>query len=298
MSELPGKAYDSNMFEVFEYVGADGKPLRYGKLSNPEKSASGKAMLFLPGLGGSVKGAVHFLEQLLPRYDVIYGPDLRGFGLNPLETPLYNAQIIQQDIEAFYQRIIAPNHHAELTLCGISLGGVLATSFAVQHPEYFQKLILLAPAYKPHPKSFSLSYTVRNILAHLILGRRARTQLPYDLTSVTRNEAILNDPQYLNFPSLLLTPGFLLGVRALCVQAMRDVPRITLPTMMVVPGEDIVCDPDAMRKAFYNLSPDTTKVLKEYPDFYHDVLFEAGHSDIAQEVLSWFPVSTSAESIS
>lgn len=275
------------MFQVHEYQGADGKPLRYGKLVNPERPATGKALLFVPGLGGSVKGALHFLEQLLPEYSPIYGPDLRGFGLNPLDVPLHKADIVVEDLEAFYRQVIVPENHAELMLCGISLGGVISTSLAARYPERYKALVLLAPAYRPHPQSFSLAYTLRSMMAFLLKGKHARTRLPYGVTALTRNEAILSDPQYTENPPLELNPGFLLGVRTLCNRAMADAAKLTLPTMVVVPGQDIVCDPKAMRQAFEKIPASTSKLCKEYPDFYHDVLFETGHSDIAQEILSW-----------
>jgi alpha-beta hydrolase superfamily lysophospholipase len=277
------------MFQIHEYSGADGNPLRYGKLTNPNQpTQGGKAMLFVPGLGGSVKGALSFLEQLLPEYSPIYGPDLRGFGLNLLETdPLTSAKIVSKDLEAFYQQVIAPQQHSELVLCGLSLGGVLSTLLAARHPDRFSRLILLAPAYRPHRKTFSLSYTVRNTLAYLIKGSKARTQLPYGLQEITSNPDVLSDPQYTSFPPLVLSPGFLLGVRDFCNQAFSEIRRIQIPTLMVIPGQDIVCDPDAMRKAFDRIPQTTPKLCKEYPDFYHDVLFEAGHSEIAQEILGW-----------
>jgi alpha-beta hydrolase superfamily lysophospholipase len=277
------------MFEVHEYQGADGAPLQYGKiLAASGRASKGKAMLFIPGLGGSVKGALDFLEQLSDEYNPIYGPDLRGFGLNLLEkNPLTSAKIILKDLEAFYQQVIVPAEHTELALCGLSLGGVLATLLACRYPERFSKLTLLAPAYRPHRKTFTLGYTIRNTLAFMIQGGKARTQLPYGLAEITSNAAILSDPQYTTVPPLVLSPGFLLGVRDLCNQAFSEIRQLQVPTLMVIPGQDIVCDPDAMRKAYERIPTTTPKLCREYPDFYHDVLFEEGHSDIAQALLGW-----------
>jgi alpha-beta hydrolase superfamily lysophospholipase len=277
------------MLQIHEYQGADGDPLRYGKIVEASgQVASSKALLFIPGLGGSVKGALEFLEKLSPDYNPIYGPDLRGFGLNLLEeNPLTSAKIILEDLEAFYQQVIVPAQHTELVLCGLSLGGVLATLLACRYPERFSKLVLLAPAYRPHGKTFTLGYTIRNTLAFLIQGGKARTQLPYGLPEITSNAAVLNDPQYAELPPLVLSPGFLLGVRDLCNQAFSEIRRLQVPTLMVIPGQDIVCDPDAMRKAYARIPATTPKLCKEYPDFYHDVLFEAGHGDIAQALLGW-----------
>ena len=261
--------------------------MRAGRLTTAGTNGADRAMLFIPGLGGSVKGALDFLEQLQPAYGTIYGPDLRGFGLNPLETPLNGAGMLLPDLDAFYQQVIAPAGHQELALCGISLGGVLATLLAARHPERFSKVILMAPAYKPHPQTFTLSYTLQNTLAFLFKGKKALTQLPYGMEALTTNPAILNDPQYLHMEPLILNAGFLLGVRDLCQNAFSEIQQLRLPTMMVIPGRDIVCDPAAMRAAFARIPEQTPKVCHEYPDFYHDVLFEIGHAQIAQALLQW-----------
>jgi pimeloyl-ACP methyl ester carboxylesterase len=275
------------MFVADTYTGADGRPMRYGKLIDSRRSSTGKTLLFIPGLGGSIKNALDFLEALLPSHSPIYGPDLRGFGLNPLESPLHQADIIWDDLEAFYQQVIAPVQPEDLTLCGLSLGGVFATLLAARYPKRFNRLVLFAPAYKPHARSFSLVYTVRNILAHLLLGKRARTTLPYNIPAITSNPRILEDPQYNNLEPLILTPGFLLGIRSFCQQAMRAVEKISIPTLMVIPGQDIVCDPSAMRRAFDRIPPGTPKKCLFYQDFYHDVLMESGHTAIVEEMLSW-----------
>lgn len=282
------------MFSIHEYQGADGTPLRYGKLVNKDQPDTGRALLFVPGLGGSVKGAIDFLEALLPFYSPIYGPDLRSFGLNPTEQPLQGTEILFQDLAAFHQQVIGPANHPELNLCGISLGGVIATRLAVQCPERYRRLALIAPAYRPHPKSFGLCYTLKNTLSFIFQGENARTQLPYGVEALTRNEEILNDPAYCETDPAVLAPGFLLRVRLLSMQAFNDTRRLRLPTMVVIPGQDIVCDPVAMRQGFHRIPATTPKLCKEYPDFYHDVLFETGHTEIAQELLVW---SDSADSL-
>lgn len=275
------------MFEILSYTASDGTPLKYGRLYDKNQPDTGKALLFIPGLGGSVKGALSFLELLLPEYSPIYAPDLRGFGINPIETPLPKADIILKDLEAFYQQIIVPAKHNPLALCGISLGGVLSTILATRHPDRFSSVTLLAPAFKPHQNSFSASYVLRNVLGHLLLGTKARTELPYGLEAVTGNPAILNDPQYKDALKLILTPGFLLSVRDLCNLALKNITQLQIPSLIVVPGQDIVCDPGTMREAYARIPATTHKKLLEYEHFYHDVLFEAEHPKLAQEALGW-----------
>jgi alpha-beta hydrolase superfamily lysophospholipase len=284
------------MFLLKDYEGTDGRLLRYGQLIHDDRPVTGRALLFIPGLGGSVKGALGFLECLLPFYSPIYAPDLRSFGLNAggegaPDDILHHVRDLPDDLEAFHRQVLEPARNGgsfeELTLCGISLGGVLATLLAAGRPERYRRLILLAPAYKPHAQSFPLSYVLRSTLAFLVLGKRARTRLPYGLSALTRNAAILNDSLYRDHPPLVLSPGFLLGVRGLANAALRLMPRLTLPTLMVVPGQDIVCDPEAMRLAYERIPGSTPKQCLEYPEIYHDVLFEAEHPDIARAILRW-----------
>jgi lysophospholipase len=283
------------MFTIREYQGADGRALRYGLLAHPERPSTGRSLLYVPGLGGSVKGALEFLSALLPEFSPIYGPDLRGFGLNAQPEPQQALEPIERDLEAFYRQVIEPAGHPELALCGLSLGGALSTLMAARNPERFDRLILLAPAYKAHPKSFSLGYTLRSTLAHLIQGPRARTTLPYGLRELTRNEAVLNDPQYTQEPPLVLSPGFLLSARSVCGKAYAHTARLTVPTMMVIPGQDTICDPRAMQQAFQRIPGTTPKLCREYADCYHDVLMEEGASlEIAQDLLGWSPSSDSS----
>lgn len=274
------------MFTIEEFKGADGAPLRYGKLTNPGQPDNGRSLLFIPGLGGSVKGAIHFLEQLLPVFSTIYGPDLRGFGINPIDEPLKSCRIIREDLEAFHQQI-GLDQHPDLSLMGLSLGGVYATLFAASHPERYKRLVLLAPAYKAHPKSFSLKYVVQNTLGCILQGPGFRTCLPYGIDAITQNETILNDPQYCEQPPLVLTGGFMLGLKGLCNEAFKKTAQISIPTMMAIPGQDVVCCPDTMREGFRRIPQSTPKVCREYPDFFHDVLFEAGHVQIADEIRDW-----------
>lgn len=274
------------MFTVHEFTASDGHTLRYGKLTHPETPDTGRALLFVPGLGGSVKGALDFLQLLLPYYSPIYGPDLRGFGLNPLETPLFESRVILRDLTEFHEAVQLSTH-ASLTLCGISLGGVLATHLVTARPDLYERLILLAPAFRGHPKCFSTGYQVRNIAGRMLQGRRHRTYLPYGVEVLTRNAAILQDPHFTEAPPLALTIDFLLSVKALCAEARKKASRIQTPTLMVIPGQDKVCDPPAMREAFRCLPDSTPKLCLEYPDAFHDVLFEEEHRDIAEQIKNW-----------
>jgi len=269
--------------------------MRYGLLQDHHSTQPRPALLYIPGLGGSVKIALPFLQSLLPYFNPIYGVDLRGFGLNISDEPLQDVNHLLPDMEAFDEQVLAParqsgEFNAGLSLAAISLGGVVATLLASRHPERYQELLLFAPAYAPHPTTFPASYLFSNLLNHIFKGRHARTRLPYDISKVTRNPLILADPDFQSWlPRLTLTPGFLLSVRLLSLRAMLACRNITVPTCMFIPGADEVCDPATMLKAFHRIPRQTPKHVITYPNFYHDLLLEESHHihTIVSDLLAW-----------
>ncbi len=286
-TELSQSALQAD-FKVHEYTASDGKVLRYAKITNPKRHNTGKALLFIPGLGGSVKGALPFLSLLMETYSPIYSPDLRSFGLNPIPTPLKESSILVNDLKSFYHDVLnGETQDVRVDICGISLGGVLATLLTADNQHAFERLTLLAPAYKAHAKSFPLSYQVKNIIGRLTYGDKHKTQLPYGIEALTRNPRYLNDPQYRDAEKYDLSIDFLMSVKTLNETAFNRVRNITTPTLMVVPGADIVCDPSAMKAGFHRLPEMTPKRLATYPNAYHDILFEEEVTDVAKEMIDF-----------
>ncbi len=274
-------------FYVEEYVAADGNTLRYGKLVNPNPTQN-RAMVFIPGLGGSVKGALNFLTTLLPHYSVIYGPDLRGFGLNPIQTPLFHIQSIIDDLLVFHD-ILAQQGHSGFDLSGISLGGSLSTLLLTEYKSRYafdyQRYIALAPAYQAHATTFTTRYVLTNVLGRLFKGKHYTTRLPYGMAQITRNPEILNDPNYAEGLAMDLAIDFLLSLKALNKRALGATRKIQTPTLMFIPGADVICDAQAMRRGFNQIP--APKLCREYPGVFHDLLLEPEASEIAQEAFAW-----------
>jgi alpha-beta hydrolase superfamily lysophospholipase len=233
--------------------------------------------------------AMRFLEPLQERFPFIYGPDLRGFGFNREQPTARPARQMLADLQDFIHQEVLPQGHRSVTLAGISLGGVLASLLAqpgnVRLP--FQKLILIAPAFRPHPSSFSLGYVGKTLFNLLLHGPRFETTLPYDLKALTRNPSLLADDAHPHAEPMRVNGQFLWEIRSLNQEAFRRVRQLTVPTLMVVPGRDTVCDPTAMTAAFNTLPKDIPKVLRTYPEALHDLLMEVEVEDLADFVARW-----------
>lgn len=111
-----------------------------------ERAADGSApalppLLLLHGFGTS-KEAMTLVAAMRPEQRVI-APDLPGFGDHPLPdgvTPDAAWYVQQVDL------LRAAMGIQRMDLGGTSMGGALATAYAIAHPERVERLVLLAPA--------------------------------------------------------------------------------------------------------------------------------------------------------
>ena len=70
----------------------------------------------------------------------IYALDLRGFGDSTYHKPIESIKDFSDDLKDFADKLKLKNFH----LSGWSLGGNVAMQFAIDHPDYVDKLVLLS----------------------------------------------------------------------------------------------------------------------------------------------------------
>ena len=101
----------------------------------------GTPIVLIHGLGSSSEiWAV--LMLLLNKEFLVYAPDLPGFGRTPLAPEGTNIQTHVLYLKRFLDSLGYPR----VTLVGNSLGGWIATRFAVEYPERVERLYLLNSA--------------------------------------------------------------------------------------------------------------------------------------------------------
>ncbi len=78
-------------------------------------------------------------------------PDLRGYNLSdkPADLDQYRGKFLIEDIRALADHF---RHNDRIILVGHDWGGALAWAFAVAHPDYLKKLIIINA---PHPAIFA-----------------------------------------------------------------------------------------------------------------------------------------------
>ena len=101
----------------------------------------GTPVVLIHGLGSSAETWAA-LMPLLSEECLVYAPDLPGFGRTPMAPEGTNIRTHVLYLERFLDVLGYPR----VTLVGNSLGGWIATRFAVEHPERVERLYLLNSA--------------------------------------------------------------------------------------------------------------------------------------------------------
>jgi pimeloyl-ACP methyl ester carboxylesterase len=115
---------------------AGGSPVHYYRAGQ-----RGTPIILIHGLGGSAEAWGLLLPRLRKKC-VVYAFDLPGFGRTPLAPEGIDIRAHVLYLERFLAALGSPH----VTLVGNSLGGWIATRFAVEHPERVNQMYLLNSA--------------------------------------------------------------------------------------------------------------------------------------------------------
>jgi len=102
-----------------------------------EVHGEGMPLVFIPGLGACHRMWQPQIEPFSKHFQVILY-DVRGHGESSGSKEKYSIELFASDLNALLNELGASKTH----LCGISLGGLIAQQFAIDHPIMVDKLIL------------------------------------------------------------------------------------------------------------------------------------------------------------
>lgn len=112
------------------------------KLEVPDWGGTGRALVFIPGLGNTA----HIFDQFAPKFTGqfhVYGITRRGFGSSSAPASGYSADRLGDDVLAVLDSLKI----AKPVLAGHSLGGEELSSVGSRHPERVAGLIYLDAGY-------------------------------------------------------------------------------------------------------------------------------------------------------
>ncbi len=112
---------------------SNGETLGYRKVGN-----GGKTLILVHGNMSTSKHWDTVMESM-PKEYTTYAIDLRGFGISTYNTPVNSLRDFSEDLKLFVDVMKLDKFY----LAGWSTGGGVAMYFAIDYPDYVEKLILV-----------------------------------------------------------------------------------------------------------------------------------------------------------
>lgn len=133
-----------------------------------ELAGSGEPVLFIPGLGATCRLWDPIIPELSRDYSLIL-PDNRGVGKSVAKRPLKTLRDLSSDLLELLDTLQLERAH----VVGISFGGVIAQSLAVDHPGRVDRLVLMSTTHRfgPYLRQIAmlLGHTLRKFPLKLFL---------------------------------------------------------------------------------------------------------------------------------
>ena len=170
-------------------------------------------------------------------------------------------------------------------LLGHSLGGVIASGFLLRHPTVIAKSIISAPGFEkkspPNPIKASTGKLLANLFPKLTLWNEIEAEWICSTKEVV--ETYKNDPLVHDRVSTKFFTSFLAESNFI----KDNVSKTNTPTLMLIPGSDIIVNHEVSKNLFASFGFEDNKLV-EYPDSYHELLNEDSVRLLAyKEIEDW-----------
>ena len=208
--------------------------------------------------------------------------DHRGHGQSDgTRADLPDPLTIVQDAELLINDFAA-QCQTQPILFGHSMGGLFAARIATARTVNLRGLILSSPALALRLSSIDLVLLkIMSVLTpHYAISHSLKpAKLSHDPAVVA---AYASDPLVHN----KITPSLLNSMLAAIAYAQSRAPLLTIPTLLLVAGDDALVDPQGSRDFLATL-PSNLGKAHFYPDFYHEIFQEVGAAEVFNDLQIW-----------
>ena len=242
-------------------------------------------LLIVHGLAEHSGRYMNIVNHFVPKGFAIYGFDLPGHGKSEgLRGYIERFSCFLDNLDAFLDVVRSRHHNSKIFIMGHSMGGTIATAYAVQHQHKFDGLIVSGATLFAGSSISPLQIILAKIFS-LLLPKIGITVI--DASAISRDEAVVNN--YVNDP-LVYRGKIRARLGAEFIRTMQVLPRqmpdIALPILIMHGTADRLSNPKSSELLYERASSDD-KTLKLYTGFYHEIFNEPGREQVFADMESW-----------
>jgi len=263
----------------------DGLNLRV-RTDNPPGPPLARIVL-IHGIGDHVDGLPYTTaaSALAARGFAVHRMELRGHGRSDGPRVYVNSFAdYRADLRQFVRQVGAGTPARSLHLVGISLGGLIVTSYALHHPDGLAGVVAVAPALG----EVGGSPLMRALLPLLSrLAPRLPIDPKLDLSHLTRDRELQkayveDDPLY----QTRITPRVAAELLSAIAVTRTGAPRFRTPLLVLHGAADTVTSPQGSRE-FFDRAGSADKSYKTYAGAYHNLFVETNREEVFDDIAAW-----------
>ncbi|MCU0522789.1 MAG: lysophospholipase [Anaerolineae bacterium] len=243
------------------------------------------AVLIVHGLGEHSGRYMNVVNALVPRGYAVYALDHLGHGKSEGEREVIERfDDYTNTLTTYLGMVKGWQPGKPVFLLGHSMGGLIATTYLLDHQAEFRGAVISAPAIKVGesvPKATILMGKVLSVIAPKM------GVLALDSSAISRDPEVVR--AYVNDPLVFhgKTPARLAAEMLKAMQRVTaEVGTISLPFIVMQGSEDRLVDPGGTRM-LYEQAGSKDKTLKIYEGFFHEVCNEPECALVLDDVGDW-----------
>ena len=245
-----------------------------------------KAMLLVAhGLAEHSGRYKNLVDYFVPKGYAVYALDHRGHGKSEgTRSYVDSFNDYLTDLKTFFDMVRKEHKNTKIFLFGHSLGGTIATAYAVEHQEELAGLILSGSSLVPSTSVSPALLAMAGIISAL-LPKMGVTLL--DASAISRDKSVVdayvNDPLVFRGKVPARTGAEL---ARMWKQLPEQMPKIKLPILVMHGFADQLADPRGS-KLLYERVGSKDKTLKLYDNCYHEICNEPEREQVFVDMEAW-----------
>ena len=268
---------------------SDGTLQLYSVIHHAKEWQGHRALVVLHGLGEHGGRYLHVPHYVKSAVDAVFCLDHRGHGRSEgLRGHVDQFDLYTDDaalaISRLEEQLRKRFGAAEIHLLGHSMGGLIALRTLFRHQLPVASVTISAPllgirVHTPFVKKY-LGIALSRIWGSLHMA----TELDASVLSHDQDvvKAYLSD----RLVHSKVTPRFFTELQTAMADTMKRESGFNYPIQMMIPLQDQIVDPDRAL-VFFRALKLRDKLLKTYPDFFHESLNEIGKEQVFEDLVSW-----------
>ena len=216
----------------------------------------------------------------------VYAIDHRGHGKSAgMRGHVKHFSQYTEDLHLLISELRLQHPGLPFHLLGHSMGGLIATAYALRYEAVISSLVLSSPAYGVIGLVNKISLLLAPLLA--LLAPTMSLSNGLDAKAVSRDPAVVKSYQEDPLVHDQVTPTWAAAFHSEQRFVARNISRLAVPTLMLVAGADSLADPDKALALFETITRED-KDLQVYPQSFHEIFNEPEQDEALKLTQSWF----------